>query len=256
MKAVFLDFDTLGPTDIDISPLKEQLPELEFFGETGPDKLPERLAGSEVIIVNKVKLDRDALRNLDRLKLICLAATGTDNIALQAAKEMRVAVCNIQDYCTPSVIQHVFALILALTNHLREYDDLIRDKAWSSRSQFCLLDFPIRELHRTIPGESPRPIAINDRDSPREGKDYCRRFRCPDLDAKVRNYGRRRYERGDPIEGQAGISSAESKRKRDFPSLRLYLFLFQFASSEKSVDRASSFHLPLPRNLPRKELLN
>ena len=147
MRAVFLDFDTLGPTDIDISPLTEQLPGLELFPETDPDKVPERLSDAEVVIVNKVNLDRDTLRNADRLRLICLAATGTDNVALTTSSEMGIAVCNIRNYCTPSVIQHVFALILALTNHLREYDNLRREKAWSSRSQFCLLDFSIRELH-------------------------------------------------------------------------------------------------------------
>jgi len=146
MKSIFLDFDTLGPKDIDISPLTERLPDLQLFPNTGPLELQERISDAEVIIINKVKLDESSLRASSKLKLICLAATGTDNVCLTTAVEKGIAVCNIRNYCTPSVIQHVFSLILALTHHLREYEDLLRDKVWSDRLEFCLLDFSIREL--------------------------------------------------------------------------------------------------------------
>jgi glycerate dehydrogenase len=147
MRGVFLDYASLGPSDIDITPLTEQLPGLELFPETAPHQVTERVSDAEVVIVNKVRLDGTMLRKAEDLRIICLAATGTDNISLPAARELGIAVCNIRAYCTPSVIQHVFSLILNLTNHLREYDQLIRNKAWSSRSEFCLLDFSIRELH-------------------------------------------------------------------------------------------------------------
>ncbi len=152
MRAVFLDFDTLGREDIDISPLTAQLPDLQLFPETGPGLVAERIAGAEIVIVNKVRLDEASLRNAGSLTLICLTATGTDNIALASAKALGITVCNIRDYCTPSVVQHVFALILALTNHLREYDQLLRDKAWPASTQFCVLDFPTRELGGKVLG--------------------------------------------------------------------------------------------------------
>jgi glycerate dehydrogenase len=146
MKAVFLDFDTLGPTDIDISPLTDQLPGLELFPTTAQNELAERVSDVEVIIINKVRLNDAVLRSARRLKLICLVATGTDNVTLSSAGELGIAVCNIRDYCTPSVAQHVFSLILSLTHHLREYEILLRERAWMNSPQFCLLDFPIREL--------------------------------------------------------------------------------------------------------------
>jgi glycerate dehydrogenase len=146
MKAVFLDFDTLGPTDIDISPLTDQLPGLELFPTTSKTQLLERISEAEVIVINKVRLNDEALRSARSLKLICLVATGTDNVSLSSAGELGIAVCNIRDYCTPSVAQHVFALMLALTHHLREYETLVRKEAWMHSPQFCLLDFPIREL--------------------------------------------------------------------------------------------------------------
>jgi glycerate dehydrogenase len=146
MRAVFLDFDTLGPEDIDISPLTVQVPELRFFPESRAGLVAERVGDAEIVIVNKVRLDSQIIGTANALKMICLAATGSDNVALGAASDRGITVCNIRDYCTPSVVQHVFALILALTNHLREYHDLLASRAWADSTQFCLLDFPIREL--------------------------------------------------------------------------------------------------------------
>jgi len=75
-----------------------------------------------------------------------LAATGTNNIDLKAAKANGIAVYNIRNYCTSSVVQHVYALILALTRHVRAYQHLLESSAWSDSPQFCMLDYPIREL--------------------------------------------------------------------------------------------------------------
>ncbi|MFN2302040.1 MAG: NAD(P)-dependent oxidoreductase, partial [Gammaproteobacteria bacterium] len=80
------------------------------------------------------------------LKLICLAATGTNNVDLKAAEARGIGVANITAYCTASVAQHVFALILSLTINIPGYRKLLRDGAWRESPQFCLLDFPIREL--------------------------------------------------------------------------------------------------------------
>jgi glycerate dehydrogenase len=80
------------------------------------------------------------------LKLIVLAATGTNNVDLEAARERNIGVCNLRDYCTASVVQHVLGVMLLLTQKLREYDALVRAGAWQRGDQFCLLDYPIREL--------------------------------------------------------------------------------------------------------------
>lgn len=152
MRSVFLDFDTLGPEDIDITPLTTQLPDMQLFSETESGFIGERISDAEIVLVNKVSLDDTVLRSAPSLRLVCLAATGVDIIALNTAKALGIAVCNIRNYCTPSVVQHVFSLILALTNHLRDYDRLQREKAWSATTQFCLLDFPTRELYGKVLG--------------------------------------------------------------------------------------------------------
>jgi glycerate dehydrogenase len=147
MKTVFLDFESLRPKDLDTAALTAQLDSVELWPETSADDLLERLAEKQVAVVNKVRLDSATLSALPKLKLICLAATGTDNVDLETAKELGIAVCNIREYCTPSVVQHVFALILALTQHLHTYQSAVRAGAWQTSKQFCLLDPPIRELH-------------------------------------------------------------------------------------------------------------
>lgn len=146
MRAVFLDFDTLGPGDIDVAPLLRHLPDLELYPHTPADQVAHRIAEADVVLINKVRLSCDTLAKATRLKLICLAATGTDNVDLVAARERSIVVCNIRNYCTPSVVQHVFALLLALTHHLHEYRERLAERAWADSPQFCLLDFPTREL--------------------------------------------------------------------------------------------------------------
>jgi len=146
MKSVFLDTDTLGPDDIDLAPLTDQLPELKFFSSTQDDQIAARVAQAEVVLVNKVRLSADTINAAKNLQLICLAATGTDNVDLDAATEAGIVVSNIRNYCAPSVVQHVFTLILALTQNLGDYRQAVRDGAWDADRPFCLLDFPIREL--------------------------------------------------------------------------------------------------------------
>jgi len=146
MRSVFLDTDTLGPDDIDLASLTNQLPSLEFFPSTPDNQVASRIATAEVVLINKVRLSADRIAAAPNLKLICLAATGTDNIDLDAAAAAGIVVSNIRDYCARSVVQHVFALILELTQRLNDYRQAVRNGKWHADSQFCLLDFPIREL--------------------------------------------------------------------------------------------------------------
>ena len=146
LKSAFLDFDSLGPADIDTAALRATLPGIALHPSTPDGEIGARIAGCEVVIVNKVRLDRARLQAAPALRLIVLAATGTDNVDLAAARDLGIAVANIRDYATPSVVQHVFGLMLALTLRLDEYRELLAQGAWERSEQFCLLDFPVREL--------------------------------------------------------------------------------------------------------------
>lgn len=146
MRIAFLDFATLRPADLDTVNIQESFPGLSLWPTTKKSELPERLQDLEVAVVNKLQLDAAALEKAPQLKLICLAATGTDNVDLVAAAERGIAVCNIREYCTPSVVQHVFALILALTQQLHSYQNRLAAGDWQNSDNFCLLDPPIREL--------------------------------------------------------------------------------------------------------------
>ena len=146
MKAVFLDYATVDARDLDDQPLRAAVSELTSWPATSAAELDERIAGHDVVLLNKVHLDAATLARHPDLKLICLAATGSDNIDLSAAREHGVAVCNIRDYCTASVAQHVFALILTLVRNLDGLRLLTARGAWHDSGQFCLLDLPIRDL--------------------------------------------------------------------------------------------------------------
>jgi len=146
MKTAFLDFATLRPDDLDTDAVSNQLKDVEFFSATTGAALEQRLAAFDVVVVNKIRLDAALMDKAPQLKLICLAATGTDNIDLAAAQARGIAVCNIREYCTPSVVQHVFALILTLTQHLNEYRQRVNAGDWQTSDNFCLLNPPISEL--------------------------------------------------------------------------------------------------------------
>jgi glycerate dehydrogenase len=118
---------------------------------TQPEEIASRIAGCEVVLTNKVRLNRDLIEGAGSLRVIGLTATGTNNIDLTAARERGVAVCNIRDYCTPSVVQHVLGVLLHLTHHLAEYSREAVDGTWMRATSFGLLHHPIRELRgRTL----------------------------------------------------------------------------------------------------------
>lgn len=119
MKIVLLDYGSLGP-EIDLSPLG-QAGELTAYEKTAEDQLPERIREADVVITNKMKLNRCTLKDAAQLKLICVTATGYDNIDLPYCKERGIAVCNVPGYSTDSVAQLTLAMVLALSTHLVTY---------------------------------------------------------------------------------------------------------------------------------------
>lgn len=146
MKSVFLDFATLGSGELDTSRLESAAPALTLLAATAQHEVLERIAGHAIVMTNKLRLDRTIIEGSSDLRLIALSATGTNNIDLEAARERGIAVCNITDYCTPSVVQHVLGVLLSLTHHLSDYSREARDGTWAKGSQFTLLGHRIREL--------------------------------------------------------------------------------------------------------------
>ncbi len=147
MQSIFLDFATVSARgDLDPASLQRALPGLELRDHTAQQDVAARIAGCTVVLVNKLRLTREIIAATPTLRLVALAATGTNNVDLEAAREHGVAVCNLRDYCTVSVVQHALGSLLLLTQKLREYDRLVRSGAWQQGEQFCLLDYPIREL--------------------------------------------------------------------------------------------------------------
>ena len=149
MKAVFLDIQ--GLDDLQLDELKSQFDEFVTYAMTTPNQVAERIAGADVVIVNKVRIEQEHMEAAVTLKLICVTATGTNNVDLAAAEYLKIRVYNCQAYGVPAVVQHTFALILALHTNLLKYDVAVKAGAWQKASQFCLLDYPINELSgRTI----------------------------------------------------------------------------------------------------------
>jgi glycerate dehydrogenase len=144
-RLAILDLATLDRGDLDLAPLVTLADSFAPWPTTSPKELPAHMRGADAIVLNKVRLDATAFADT-RPRMICLAATGSDNVDLEAAREAGVAVANIRDYCTDSVVQHVFTLLLALTTHLVDYRERLRAGAWSGSDSFTLLDLPIREL--------------------------------------------------------------------------------------------------------------
>lgn len=145
-KAAFLDLASVYRDDLDLTALKEAVPEWLWFDNISESELIEVLTEVDIVVSNKVLLGKEQLRKAKHLKLICIAATGTNNVDLHAAGELGISVRNVRAYATASVVQHVFTLLLSLTTHIGEYSQAVQRGEWSSSKYFCLLDFPIREL--------------------------------------------------------------------------------------------------------------
>lgn len=150
MKSAFLDFGTVSHDDLDTANLERVLPGIALYPTSNDAEVDERIAGCEFILTNKLNITRARMR--PGLKLIGLTATGTNNVDLEAAKELGIAVCNITNYCTVSVTQHVLGSILALTHRLREYHDAAVDGTWATCEQFSVPGAPIRELTGKVLG--------------------------------------------------------------------------------------------------------
>ena len=152
MRGIFLDVDTIDRGDLELGSLFATLPEWTPYPGTAAAEVNRRIRDADVVVSNKVLLDREALLAAKHLKLVCIAATGTNNIDLETAGARNISVCNVTGYATPSVVEHVFAQILILNRQLYAYRDAVTRGRWQQADGFCLLDFPIRELSGQILG--------------------------------------------------------------------------------------------------------
>lgn len=144
LRVVFLDAETLRPDTV-LKPFA--FPAIfESHPRTAPDAVVPRIAEADVVIVNKVRLGAAEIAAAPRLRMIALAATGSDNVDLDAARARGIVVSNIRDYARATVPEHAFALILALRRSLVPYRASVLDGRWQQAAQFCYHDFPIDDL--------------------------------------------------------------------------------------------------------------
>ena len=146
LSAVFLDHATLDLGDLDMQVLHDSARRLTLHAGTRPEQVVQHIADHQVVISNKVVIDDQVMQACPQLKLILIAATGTNNVDLAAAQRRGIAVYNCQAYGTPSVAQHTLMLMLVLITRFESYRQAVREGAWQRSSQFCLLDYPIGEL--------------------------------------------------------------------------------------------------------------
>jgi glycerate dehydrogenase len=151
LNTVFLDYDTVSNGDLDLTALREASGNLILY-DSSEAHAAERIRAADVVLLNKLELRRDLLFGAANLRLVALAATGTNNVDLIAARERGIAVCNVRAYCTDSVVQHVWGLILSLTQHVCEFSRLTQDGSWARDESRVLLSHPIRELQGRIFG--------------------------------------------------------------------------------------------------------
>ena len=146
MRAVFLDYHSMRPDELDFEKFSGATSEFVTHDVTSPECVTERIQGFEVVILNKVKFERAHFEAAPDLKLILVSATGTDNVDKQAAADHGVVVCNVTAYGTPSVSQHTLMLMLMVATQAERYRNDVKAGRWSESPMFCLMDYPIIDL--------------------------------------------------------------------------------------------------------------
>lgn len=144
MKITILDAKTLG-SDVNLSAFKE-FGELKIHQVTYPNDTIGRCRDSDIIITNKVVIDKNVMDSCHNIKLICISATGMNNVDLEYAKEKNIVVKNVAGYSTKSVAQHTFAMLFYIIEHLRYYDNYVREGRWADSDVFTNLDKAFFEI--------------------------------------------------------------------------------------------------------------
>ncbi len=144
MKIAVLERDSVG-TDVDVSCFGK-FGEVVYYGNTVADTVAERVKDADIIITNKAPLNGTTLKDAPHVKLICLFATGYDNVDLDYCKSRGIKVANVVNYCSTAVAQHTLLLALALSEKLAFYDDYVKSGAYGAQDRFSNFDRPFTEL--------------------------------------------------------------------------------------------------------------
>lgn len=144
MKIVFMEADTLG-TDVDLSSF-DQLGEVVKYPLSSSENYMERIKDAEVLIVNKIPINAKTLEKADKLKLICITATGTNIVDFDYTNSRNITVCNVKGYSTQSVIQHTFALFFYVYEKLSYYDQFVKSGEYMRNDVFSHFTMKFNEL--------------------------------------------------------------------------------------------------------------
>lgn len=145
VKIVFLETKTLGE-DVSLEAF-EALGEVVRYGLSDPEKNAEHAKDADILVVNKIPMNEESLAQAENLKLICLTATGTNNVDFSYANKRGIAVANVKGYSTQSVIQHTFALFFYLYEKLSYYDNFVKSGEYSRNDIFSHFDAKFNELY-------------------------------------------------------------------------------------------------------------
>lgn len=135
MKTIILDGFSINPGDLTWSPI-EEISDFHCFDRTEDDNIIANIDQAEGIFVSKCPITREILERCPKLKFVGITATGYDNVDLVAARDLGIAVCNVPAYSTEAVAQHVFALLLELTNLVGRYNDAVQAGRWYESKDF------------------------------------------------------------------------------------------------------------------------
>jgi len=142
-KICILDSSTLGDSDLSII---RELGEVTLYETTKPDEVAQRIKGKNIILSNKVVLNQNNMKDAEDIELICVMATGTNNIDVEYAKNRGIVVTNVAGYSTDAVVQHTFALVLYLYEKLAYYDNYVKSGDYAKSAIFTNLNRPYNEL--------------------------------------------------------------------------------------------------------------
>lgn len=145
MHIVILDTKTLGD-DLNLSIL-DTYGTVTRYETTSEEQTVERIEIADIIITNKVVITANMMEQAPRLKLICIAATGMNNVDLDAAKFKGITVKNVAGYSTHSVVQHTFAMAFYLLEKMAYYDQVVKDSTWADSGLFTDVSHPFYEIH-------------------------------------------------------------------------------------------------------------
>ncbi len=144
MKIVILERNSVG-TDISVDAIG-RYGEVTAYANTTREEAAGRIADADIVIANKTPLNESTLKDAGNVKLICLFATGYDNVDLKYCKSRGIKVANVVNYSTDAVAQHTFALCLYLLEKLRHYDEYVKSGQYAAQDRFSNFDIPYTEL--------------------------------------------------------------------------------------------------------------